>query len=101
MLYSRPSRENDCDEEEATPRAQISSKGIYMYSTKSLSGTPAIQHNGINVLSVWNKDWTFAFELCELLNELEDHQPELLLSDSDRKWLKKMDRAFKGKVQHA
>ena len=72
-----------------------------MYSTKSLSGTPAIQHNGINVLSVWNKDWTFAFELCELLNELEDHQPELLLSDSDRKWLKKMDRAFKGKVQHA
>jgi hypothetical protein len=78
-----------------------SSKGMVMYSTKSLSGTPAIQYNGTNVLSVWNHDWTFAFELCELLNELEDHQPELLLTDSDQKWLKKMDRAFKGKVQHA
>jgi hypothetical protein len=68
-----------------------------MYSTKSLSGTPAIQHNGRSVLSVWNNDWTFAFELCELLNQLEDHQPELLLTDSDRKWLNNMDRAFKRK----
>ncbi len=72
-----------------------------MYSTKSISGTPAIQYNGTNVLSVWNKDWTFAYELCELLNQLENYKPELLLSDSDRQWLNAMDHAFKGEVQHA
>lgn len=72
-----------------------------MYSTKSVNGIPAIQYNGRSVLSVWNQDWTFAFELCELLNELEDRQPELSLTDSDRKWLRAMDHAFKGKVQHA
>jgi hypothetical protein len=81
------------------PNGQLkdSARERFMYSTKSLSGTPAIQHNGRSVLSVWNNDWTFAFELCELLNQLEDHQPELLLTDSDRKWLNQMDRAFKRK----
>ena len=72
-----------------------------MYSTKSVNGLPAIQYEGRNVLSVWNQDWNFAFELCELLNELEDQPPGLLLTENDRKWLKSMDRAFKGKVQNA
>jgi hypothetical protein len=72
-----------------------------MYSTRSVNGLPAIQYNGRNVLSVWNQDWDFAHELCEVLNELEDQQPELLLTESDRKWLKAIDRAFKVKVQHA
>jgi hypothetical protein len=71
-----------------------------MYSAISVSGTPAIQYNGRNVLSVWNEDWTFAFELCELLNQLEDQQPELSLTDDDRNWLYVMDHAFKRKVQH-
>jgi hypothetical protein len=72
-----------------------------MYSTKSLNGLPAIQYNGRSVLSVWNQDWNFAFELCELLNELDNNGPELLLNDGDRKWLKAIDHAFKGEVQHA
>ncbi|MBV8052440.1 MAG: hypothetical protein JOZ80_14720 [Acidobacteriaceae bacterium] len=72
-----------------------------MYSTKSLSGTPAIQHNGKSVLSVWNQDWQFAYDLCELLNELEHDHSQLLLTDSDRKWLQAIDHAFTGKVQHA
>jgi hypothetical protein len=72
-----------------------------MYSTKSVDGLPAIQYDGRNVLSVWNQDWNFAHELCELLNELADQPPELLLTEGDRKWLKAIDRAFKGKVKHA
>lgn len=72
-----------------------------MYVTKSVDGLPAIQRNGRNVLSVWDEDWGFAGELCELLNEREGPQPELLLTKSDRKWLKAMDRAFKTKVKHA
>jgi hypothetical protein len=71
-----------------------------MYSTKSLNGLPAIQYNGRSVLSVWNQDWNFAFELCQLLNQLEDQPPELLLTECDRRWLKAMDHAFQGKVQH-
>jgi len=72
-----------------------------MYSTKSVNGLPAIQHDGRNVLSVWNRDWDFAHELCELLNQLEDQPLELLLTECDRKWLKAIDGAFRGKVQHA
>ena len=72
-----------------------------MYSTKSLNGLPAIQYNGQSVLSVWNEDWNFARELCDLLNELKDQPPELLLTERDRKWLKAIDHAFRGKVQHA
>jgi hypothetical protein len=73
-----------------------------MYSTKSVNGTPAIQHNGKNVLSVWNQDWNFAYELCEVLNELDNQSPpELLLTECDQKWLKAIDCAFKGEVQHA
>jgi hypothetical protein len=72
-----------------------------MYSTKSLNGLPAIQYNGQSVLSVWNEDWNFAHELCDLLNELKDQPPELLLTERDRKWLKAIDHAFRGKVQHA
>ena len=71
-----------------------------MYSTKSLSGVPVIQRNGRSVLSVWNEDWDFANEICELLNSFED-EPGIFLSERDRKWLKAMDRAFSRKVQHA
>jgi hypothetical protein len=38
--------------------------------------------------------------MCELLNSLED-DPEILLTEHDRKWLKAMDRASSRKVQHA
>jgi hypothetical protein len=72
-----------------------------MYSTKSVDGLPAIQRNGRNVLSVWEKDWDFADQLCELLNKRESRQPKLLLTKSDRKWLKAIDRAFRIKVKHA
>jgi len=72
-----------------------------MYSTKSVEGYPAIVRNGRNVLSVWNRDWEFAYELCELLNELEDVDPELRLNEDDRKWLKAMDAAFKTEVKYA
>jgi hypothetical protein len=71
-----------------------------MYATKSLNGVPTIQRNGRNVLAVWDQDWTFASEVCELLNEMES-DPPLLLNEHDRVWLKAMDRAFgKRKVQH-
>ncbi len=72
-----------------------------MYVTKSVDGLPAIQRNGRNVLSVWDQDWDLAVELCELLNKHEGQQPKLLLTKSDRKWLKAIDHAFKVKVQHA
>jgi len=72
-----------------------------MYSTKSVNGIPSIQCNGRSVLSVWNQDWGFAHEVCELLNELDNHEPQLLLNNDDRKWLKAMDQAFTKKVQHA
>jgi hypothetical protein len=73
---------------------------MIMYSTKSLNGVPAIQRNGRSVLSVWEQDWGFANEICELLNSFED-DPEIFLTEHDRKWLKAMDRAFSRKVQHA
>jgi hypothetical protein len=69
-----------------------------MYSTKSLNGVPAVQRNGRSVLTVWDKDWNFANEICGLLNSLED-DPEIFLTEPDRKWLKALDRAFR-KVQH-
>lgn len=71
-----------------------------MYSTISLDGVPSIQRNGRSVLSVWDEDWKFAHELCDLLNNLED-ESALFLNKIDRQWLKAIDRAFKGKVQHA
>ena len=71
-----------------------------MYSTKSVNGFPAIQQDGQSVLSVCDQNWDFANWLCALLNEL-GHMPELLLSEHDREWLKQMDHAFGGKVQHA
>ena len=70
-----------------------------MYSTRSLNGVPAIQRIGRSVLSVWDQDWDFANEICELLNSFED-DPEIFLTEHDRKWLKAMDRAFSRKVQH-
>jgi hypothetical protein len=76
------------------------SEGVIMYSTKSLNGFPLIQRNGRSVLSVWDKDWNFAHEICQLLNRFED-DPGIFLTEHDRKWLKAMDRAFSGKMQHA
>jgi len=70
-----------------------------MYSTESMNGTPVIRRNGRRVLSVWDADWEFAYELCELLNQL-DGEPELLLNEDDRKWLKAMDRAFSKKMRY-
>lgn len=70
-----------------------------MYATKSLNGVPTIQRDGHNVLAVWDQDWRFASDLCELLNETESERP-LLLNEHDRVWLKDMDRAFR-KVRHA
>lgn len=70
-----------------------------MYSTKSLDGIPTIHRNGRNVLGVWDQDWEFATEICNLLNSLEDESP-IFLTEHDRKWLKDMNRAFSGKVQH-
>ena len=71
-----------------------------MYSTKLTNGLLTIQRNGRNVLRVWDKNFEFANELCELLNELEDG-PKLLLNDEDRKWLKEIEGAFCREVQHA
>jgi len=70
-----------------------------MYSTKSLNGIPAIQRNGRSVLSVWDENWGFAEEICELLNSLED-DPEVFLTQHDRQWLREMDRAFRKEVQY-
>ena len=70
-----------------------------MYSTRSLNGVPTIQRNGRSVLGVCDQNWEFANEICALLNSLED-DPQIYLTEPDRKWLKAMDRAFK-KVQHA
>ena len=70
-----------------------------MYSTKSLNGVPTIQRDGHNVLAVWNQDWGFASDLCDLLNEM-DTQPSLFLNEHDRVWLKAIDRAFRRKVKH-
>lgn len=70
-----------------------------MYSTKSLNGVPTIQRDGQNVLAVWNQDWRFASDICELLNEM-NAEPPLLLNQKDRAWLKAMDRAFGRKVYH-
>ncbi len=71
-----------------------------MYSTKSLNSGPAIQRNGRSVLSLWDQNWEFAYEICELLNSLED-DPQVFLTEQDRKWLRAMDRAFSRKVKHA
>jgi hypothetical protein len=76
-----------------------SSEGVEMYSTTSLNGVPTIQRDGRNILGVWDENWEFANEICELLNSLED-DPHIFLTEHDRKWLKAMDRAFR-KVQHA
>ena len=71
-----------------------------MYTTTLLNGVPTIRRNGRNVLGVWSQDWEFATEICDLLNSLED-EPPIFLTEHDRKWLKAMNRAFTGKVQHA
>jgi hypothetical protein len=71
-----------------------------MYTTKAVNGVPAIQRNGISVLSVCDENWDFANWVCALLNEL-GHMSELLLTEHDREWLKGMDGAFRRKVQHA
>jgi hypothetical protein len=76
-----------------------SDEGVEMYSTTSLNGVPTIQRNGHNVLGVWDENWEFANEICDLLNSRED-DPHIFLTERDRKWLKAMDRAFR-KVQHA
>jgi hypothetical protein len=52
-------------------------------------------------LSVWNDDWNFAYELCAVLNGLAYQRPSLLLTESDRKWLRAIDDAFKARVLHA
>jgi hypothetical protein len=72
-----------------------------MYSTKSVNGVPAILYKGRSVLSVWNDDWNFAYELCAVLNGLAYQRPSLLLTESDRKWLRAIDDAFKARVLHA
>lgn len=77
-----------------------SDEGVEMYCAKSLNGVPTIQRNGRNVLGVWDQNWEFAKEICDLLNSLED-DPPIFLNEHDRKWLKAMDRAFRGQVQHA
>jgi glutamate synthase domain-containing protein 1 len=74
--------------------------GIDMYFTKLMNGPRTIQRNRRNVLRVWDQNWRFAYQFCELLNELEDG-PKLLLNQEDRNWLKAMDRAFDRKAQHA
>jgi hypothetical protein len=76
-----------------------SDEGVEMYSTTSLNGIPTIQRNGQNVLGVWDENWDFANEICDLLNSMED-DPHIFLTEHDRKWLKAIDRAFR-KVHHA
>lgn len=76
-----------------------SDEGAKMYSTTFVKGVPTIQRDGRNILGVWNQNWDFANEICDLLNSLED-DPHIFLTEHDRKWLKAMDRAFR-KVQHA
>ena len=71
-----------------------------MYSIKLLNGKPTIVDNERPVLSFEIRDWDLAYEFCQEFNELE-HEPRLLINDEDRKWLKAIDHAFSGKVQHA
>ena len=71
-----------------------------MYSTKFTNELLTIQRNGCNVLRVWDQNWQFANDLCELLNELENG-PNLLLNEEDQTWLKQINGAFCRKVQHA
>jgi hypothetical protein len=71
-----------------------------MYSIESMNGVPVLRSNGRRVLSVWDADWEFGYKLCELLNEL-DEEPELLLNENDRNWLKAMNHAFRGTLQRA
>ena len=71
-----------------------------MYSITLLDGILAIQRKGQTVLSVWEKDWEFAHEVCNLLNRRED-APEISLTVPDRNWLKAMDRAFSRELQPA
>ena len=70
-----------------------------MYSTTSLNGVPTIQRDGHNVLGVWDQNWDFANEICDLLNSLEG-DTQIFLTEHDRKWLKAMNRACR-KEQHA
>jgi hypothetical protein len=74
-------------------------EGVEMYSTTSPDGVPTIQRNGHIVLCIWDENWEFANEICDLLNSRED-DPNIFLTEHDRKWLKAMDRAFR-KVHHA
>jgi hypothetical protein len=71
-----------------------------MYSITLLDGILAIQRNGQTVLSVWDKDWEFAHEICNSLNRRQD-DPEISLTVPDRNWLKAMDRVFSGELQPA
>jgi hypothetical protein len=82
------------------PQHEKVNEGVNMYATKVVNGAPAILRDGQSVLSVSNQNWDFANWLCALLNEL-GHMPELILTQHDREWLKTMDGAFGGKVQHA
>lgn len=74
-------------------------QGVIVYSTKSFNGVLTIQRNGRNVLAVWDENWEFANEICDLLNSRED-DPQIFLTEHDRKWLKAMDRAFSRSVHH-
>jgi hypothetical protein len=76
-----------------------SDEGVGMYLTTSLNGVRTIQQNGRNILGVWNQNWEFACEICDLPNFLED-DPHIFLTEHDRKSLKAINRAFR-KVQHA
>ena len=51
-----------------------------MYLTTSLNGVPTIQRDGRNVLGVWDENWDFANEICDLLNSLED-DPHIFLTE--------------------
>ena len=66
----------------------------------AVNGVPANQRNRRSVLSVCEQDWKFVNKICELLNAFDD-DPEIFLTEHDRKWLKAMDCAFGRKVHHA
>jgi hypothetical protein len=107
VLYEPVIRKTESDAQGASaidrlpPRAyQLEVNAPCLYTAVAVNGNPAIQRNGRGVLSVWRQDWKFTNKIYGLLNSFKD-EPEIFLTEDDRKWLKAMDCAFCRKVHHA
>jgi hypothetical protein len=96
---SRTQREHSLSTAFPGGKYQIEANAPGSYAAVAVNGVPTTQRNGRSVLGVWEEDWKFANNICERLNSFDD-DPELFLTEDDRKWLKAMDCAFGRKVHH-